>query len=123
MYKIDSKRCANCGYCAFVCPFKAINHMEKEKYYEIDHNKCQQCGICYDSCIGGFISKDKEDKKITFIKIGDECIGCTTCARFCPVLAITGELKNKHVIDETKCIKCGFCAKKCPKKCIEVKRG
>ena len=123
MYKIDASRCADCGYCAFVCPFGSIIHHEKEKYYEIDQEKCQKCGLCFKSCIGGFISKDAEDLNIESIKILDGCIGCTTCARFCPAKAINGELKKQHVIDEEKCIKCGLCAKKCPKKCIEVKRG
>ena len=32
----------------------------------------------------------------------------------CPVGAITGTVKEPHVIDTTKCIKCGACIKKCP---------
>ena len=57
-------------------------------------------------------------RKLFTLKITDSCIGCTKCKRNCPVGAITGELKQKHVIDQTKCIKCGACIDGCPKKAI-----
>ncbi|ADU23431.1 NADH dehydrogenase (quinone) [Ruminococcus albus 7 = DSM 20455] len=45
--------------------------------------------------------------------IADKCKGCTLCARNCPANAITGTVKNPHVIDTTKCIKCGVCMNNC----------
>jgi len=42
-----------------------------------------------------------------------KCIGCTACARNCPVSCIAGSAKQPHVIDQTKCIKCGACMTKC----------
>ena len=43
----------------------------------------------------------------------EKCVGCTACARKCPVNCISGELKNVHVIDQEKCIKCGSCYDTC----------
>ena len=45
--------------------------------------------------------------------ITDVCVGCTACARVCPVQAITGKPKGKHVIDQEKCVKCGACFDAC----------
>ncbi len=45
--------------------------------------------------------------------INDNCTGCTLCARRCPVQAISGEKKEKHVIDQSLCIKCGACLAAC----------
>lgn len=52
--------------------------------------------------------------------ITDRCIGCTKCARQCPVGCIEGKVKTKHVIDHSKCIKCGACKSSCPVDAIDL---
>lgn len=42
-----------------------------------------------------------------------KCVGCTACARVCPVQAIAGERKQPHEIDQLVCIKCGQCYEVC----------
>jgi len=54
-------------------------------------------------------------------EINDSCIGCTACARVCPVGCISGERKQKHVIDQDQCIKCGACYDKCKFGAIDKK--
>ena len=71
----------------------------EEEYIEHIRDKRCHCGTC---------------KALSQYVITDKCIGCTRCARNCPVEAITGTPRHKHVIDTTRCIKCGTCKENCP---------
>ena len=71
----------------------------EDEYVEHIRDKRCRCGVCKD--LAQFV-------------ITDKCIGCTKCARNCPVGAITGTVRQKHTIDTSKCIKCGACKANCP---------
>jgi len=53
-------------------------------------------------------------RNLTNFVIDDSCIGCTKCAKNCPVNAISGWPRQVHTIDPELCIQCGACKKACP---------
>lgn len=52
-------------------------------------------------------------KQMVKFEIGDECVGCTKCARSCPSEAIAYTPYEKHEIDVEKCTQCGLCIDEC----------
>jgi len=50
---------------------------------------------------------------VRYIIDPEKCVGCTACARICPVNAISGKVKEAHEIDAATCIKCGACVEAC----------
>ncbi len=73
------------------------NFME-EYLAHVDDHRCP-AGVCKDL--------------IRYEIIPENCVGCTACARNCPVNCISGERKQLHTIDQSLCIKCNACFEKC----------
>ncbi len=74
------------------------------KYFEheyIEHIQNKRCPSKYCKAL---ISYRIDEQK---------CVGCTACAKVCPVKAIYGEKGKTHVVDTSKCIKCGLCMNAC----------
>ena len=74
-----------------------IKYFREEYESHIKDKKCP-AGIC---------------KELISYSINENCTGCTICAKKCPVEAISGESKEKHIIDKNKCIKCNVCYEVC----------
>ena len=55
----------------------------------------------------------KACKALISFSITDACIGCTLCVKKCPVDAISGKVKEKHIIANDACTKCGECVSAC----------
>jgi len=81
-----------------------IKYYRDEYAAHINEKRCP-AGVCKDL--------------LTYSIIEATCTGCTACARVCPVVAITGEKKKPHVINQDLCIKCGACFDKCKFKAIK----
>jgi NADH:ubiquinone oxidoreductase subunit F (NADH-binding)/Pyruvate/2-oxoacid:ferredoxin oxidoreductase delta subunit len=80
-------------------PILSTMHYFKDEYEAHVLDKTCPAGVC---------------KNLITYKIDKEkCVGCTACARVCPVEAISGSIKNPHEIDQEKCIKCGACYATC----------
>jgi len=56
----------------------------------------------------------KRCKELTRVVIDEEkCVGCTACARVCPVNGIIGDIRKPHRIDPEICTRCGSCIEVC----------
>jgi len=75
-----------------------LKHFRHEYEAHIYEKRCP-AGVC--------------QKLLNYVIEPAKCRGCTMCARVCPAGAITGSVKQPHVINTEKCLKCGACMDKC----------
>ncbi len=81
-----------------------LRYFHNEYIQHIEKKHCQ-AGVC---------------KELITYSINENCTGCQACVKVCTQDAITGQKKQRHVIDTTKCIKCGACRSACKFEAIEV---
>jgi len=66
----------------------------------------------YEEHVGG-VCKTGTCKDMIRYVVTEECIGCTKCAKACPVDAIPYTPYAIHTINTEKCVKCGLCIEEC----------
>lgn len=74
----------------------------------------------YDAHINDKVCPAKVCKALITYEITDNCTGCNACAKVCPVNAISGEKKQKYIIDSSVCDRCGICLSTCKFDAISV---
>ncbi len=93
---IDQDKCVKCGQCANVCPYGAINKMERpcakacgmdaissdeQGHATIDYDKCVSCGMCLVSCpFGAIADKSQIFQVIQAINSGERVIAAVAPA-------------------------------------------
>ncbi|PID28747.1 MAG: NADH-quinone oxidoreductase subunit NuoF [Candidatus Cloacimonadota bacterium] len=85
-----------------------IRYFRNEYEAHIKNKSCPSC-VCTD-LLHFDIDKNK-------------CIGCSLCARKCPVDCISGSREERYAISQDACIKCGNCKDVCPVKAVKKLPG
>ena len=73
----------------------------------------------YEEHIGGVCKTGRCSGMIKYV-VTDQCIGCTKCAKACPVDAIPYTPYKIHSIDTSKCVLCGLCIDECSYEAIVI---
>lgn len=124
--------CLGLGSCIQACPFEALslgaNHLPV-----VDAHKCTACGKCQEACPKQLISLVPLTAKVHVAchSLGKgasakkdcsaACIGCTICAKTCPLQAITMH-NNLPEVQHEICQTCtnAVCLTKCPTKALQA---
>jgi NADH-quinone oxidoreductase subunit F len=97
-YQIKDNSLCGLGQTAPNPVLTTIRYFRDEYEAHINHKKCP-AKVC---------------RPLLTYKVDEEkCTGCMVCLKNCPVKAITGERKQKHLINQDMCTKCGVCFSKC----------
>ncbi|MFZ4520156.1 MAG: NADH-ubiquinone oxidoreductase-F iron-sulfur binding region domain-containing protein [Bacteroidales bacterium] len=97
-YQIKDNSLCGLGQTAPNPVLTTIRYFRDEYEAHINHKKCP-AKVC---------------RPLLTYKVDEEkCTGCMVCLKNCPVKAITGERKQKHLINQDLCTKCGVCFSKC----------
>lgn len=96
-YSIKDSALCGLGQTAPNPVLSTLKNFYNEYYSHVVDKKCP-AGVCRDL--------------IKYV-ITDACIGCGKCKRNCPVDAISGNTRQKHIIDQNLCIRCGACKMAC----------
>ncbi len=71
----------------------------REEYEEHIYERHCPAGVC--------------TELLSYSIVAEKCVGCTLCAKQCPVDCIMGAPKSPHYIIPDKCIRCGSCVSAC----------
>ena len=82
-----------------------LQHFRDEYMAHIEEKRCP-AGVC---------------RNLISYEITENCTGCRRCARLCPQEAISGEKKERHLIDQELCNQCGLCKATCNFAAIKIK--
>jgi len=102
LYRLGTlmQKAALCGL-GRACPNPILSTLKYFKHEYEMHIKEKKCPT--KSCIA--LIHYEIDK--------EKCVGCTLCAKNCPVHCISGEIRKPHFINQELCIKCGKCFDVC----------
>lgn len=147
--QVNVGRCMMCGYCAEYCPTKAMittpeyelaTFTREELIFDPfqlayeGHNEEMEVHIA-ENLISD-LEKGIDDRFLSTVDVDrpilddDACIGCSRCARECPVGAVEmievgktekGRAIKRPIFDNDQCIACERCIIICPKDALELK--
>lgn len=83
-----------------------LTHFKEEYLTHILEKRCP-AGVC---------------RSLITYEIIERCTGCRLCAKACPQKAVSGKIKEMHLIDQTLCNQCGICKATCNFNAVTVRK-